>query len=109
VRKIETIEKEIQKYEQKNHELIKRGRRPGAGAGGFKRDLNNIQHRVNLLEEELKLTKAALNLKINSKQSFILINVLKDSFGLSDIYFSHNEKERRDLYEFIVNGANTND
>lgn len=53
MRKIKTILKGIDKYEGKIIERIKKGRN-GGGAGGFNRDLNNLQHKINLLKDELK-------------------------------------------------------
>lgn len=61
MRKKETVLKEIEKYENKKYERIKRGRTPGAGAGGFNRDLENINHRINLLRDELEKIRGVEN------------------------------------------------
>jgi hypothetical protein len=49
----ERLERKIAALEKKQLDRISRGRSPGAGAGGFNRDVDNIVHQIRLLRIEL--------------------------------------------------------
>lgn len=55
MRKISTIQRDIEKCEKARLDRISKGRTRGAGAGGFNRDVDNIVHKIRLLREELKV------------------------------------------------------
>lgn len=48
------LERKLAELEHKQRERIRRGRTPGAGAGGFNRDVDNIVHQINLVRAELE-------------------------------------------------------
>lgn len=45
-REISTQTRVMQRQEQRRQERIYKGRSPGAGAGGYNRDLSSIEHRI---------------------------------------------------------------
>jgi hypothetical protein len=53
LKKREQLEKQIGLLRKRQIERITRGRTRGAGAGGFNRDIENISHKIRLLEIQL--------------------------------------------------------
>lgn len=55
--KIERTERQLATLERRYINRVTKGRTPGAGAGGFNRDVENIRHLIVLKKDELRNLK----------------------------------------------------
>lgn len=81
------LEKNLDKLNERRHKRISAGRTPGAGAGGFNRDVGNINHAIDLDKHEIKVIKDELERRElkNSGRNSTNPNMVREGIGLNEM------------------------